>query len=94
MNAARLLRPWLLLVTTGMATFAARGVGADVYVSPEGSDANAGRRDSPFATVERARQAVRDMKKKQPVNVYLRAGAHYFSKTVVFTPDDLSLIHI
>ena len=54
-------------------------VGATFYVSPDGDDANPGSVDRPFATLEAARDAIRQMKMadKFPadgVTVYLRGG--------------------
>jgi len=55
--------------------------GATFYVAPGGSDAASGSRDAPWATLERARDAVRDLKKAGPlpeggVTVVLRAGVY------------------
>ena len=38
------------------------GVAADFYVSPAGDDANPGTREQPFASLARAREAVRQAK--------------------------------
>src|SRR6266480_1891110 len=52
---------------------------ADFYVSPGGSDAGAGTLASPFASLEKARDAVRAAKQSSPtrggaVTVWLRGG--------------------
>jgi hypothetical protein len=59
---------------------------ADFYVSPTGSDAAEGTISSPFATLERARDAVRVLKKKKSgdITVLLRGGIYPLNKTVVF----------
>lgn len=67
---------------------------ADFYVSPTGSDAwsgtiaaaNAARNDGPFATLARAREAVRELREKRPGNilVYIREGTYRLDETVVF----------
>ena len=89
-----------LAVTLAEAAPAARPV--RFYVAPDGSDAwsgrragaNAGRTDGPFATVLRARDAVRELKRRQggrleqPVIVSLRGGTHRLSEPLVFTPED------
>ena len=71
---------------------------ADFYVSPNGSDAwsgtlsepNAKRADGPFATLERARDAVRSLKKNKANNilVLVREGNYQLKKTVVFGLED------
>ena len=51
-----------------------------LYVATDGSDANDGSIDSPFATLEAARDAIRTMsssQKKDGVTVYLRGGTYY-----------------
>ncbi|MDF7825949.1 right-handed parallel beta-helix repeat-containing protein [Pontiellaceae bacterium B12227] len=59
---------------------------ADFYVSPEGSDAGAGTLSSPFATLERARDAVRILKRKKTgdIVVLVRGGTYRLDETVVF----------
>ena len=67
---------------------------ADFYVSPNGSDdwsgslpePNAESNDGPFATLDRARLAVRDAIKTQPgdMSVLIRGGTYSLSETVVF----------
>jgi len=41
-------------------------VAAEFYVAPGGDDASAGTKEAPFASLERARDAVRDSKAKEP----------------------------
>lgn len=64
-----------------------------LYVSPEGNDSWTGNSvGKPFATIQRARNAIREMKKKgpltYPVTVYLLGGRHEISEPLVFTPED------
>ena len=71
---------------------------ADFYISPKGSDKwsgqlaepNAEQTDGPFATLERARDAVRELKKTQArdIVVLVRDGTYQLSKTIVFGPED------
>ena len=68
-------------------------VGAvEFHVSPAGNDGNDGSAESPFATLERARDAIRRLPVKErtvgPVNVFLRAGRYRLTKAVVFRPED------
>jgi hypothetical protein len=59
-------------------------------VAPGGHDANPGTKDRPFATLTRARDAVRQIKKtsKEPITVYLRGGTYYLDGPLVFTAED------
>ena len=55
---------------------------ADIYVSPSGSDANAGTKSKPFATLEGARDAIRGAKargsgKLEHATVWLRGGDYF-----------------
>ena len=71
---------------------------ADFYLSPKGSDDWSGTlpepdaqgTDGPFATLERARDAVRDLKKSKSTDivVVVREGAYQLEKTVVFGLED------
>jgi len=70
------------------------------YVSPIGNDKWSGRlpepneagNDGPFATITKARDTLRNMKKQGtlswPVKVYLRGGIYYLTKPIVFTYED------
>jgi len=62
----------------------------ELYVAPDGHDANPGTKDRPFATLTRARDAVRQIKKtsKEPIMVYLRGGTYYLDEPLVFTAKD------
>lgn len=64
------------------------------YVSPEGSDSNCGSIDSPFATFEGARDAIRNLKKEQglpqkgEVVVYFREGIYKVDETIKLDSQD------
>ncbi len=66
--------------------------GQAFYVSPDGSDQNPGTRAQPFATLPRARDAVRALRQgapaRQPATVRLLDGAHVLSEAFVLTPPD------
>lgn len=74
--------------------------GADFYVAKNGNDAWSGklpapnrqRTDGPFATVSRAQQAVRELRRQgrlsRPVVVMIRGGVYYLDEPLVFTPED------
>ncbi|MBI2928926.1 MAG: right-handed parallel beta-helix repeat-containing protein [Verrucomicrobia bacterium] len=93
--AAVFARPWL----EGMAATAGAGPGvADFFVSPRGQDTWSGKRpdaaegDGPFATVARAREAVRVLRKmqKEPrgLRIVLRGGTYYLGAPLEFGPED------
>ncbi len=63
----------------------------EFYVSSSGSDKNNGSINHPFATIERARDAVREDKLKSHESeyaVYLREGIYHISKTIEFDKRD------
>src|SRR5688500_1406806 len=64
---------------------------ADFHLAPHGSDLNPGTEARPFATLERARDAVREQKRHQPNRDYevaIRGGIYRFSHTLVFSLED------
>ncbi|MFC7338702.1 right-handed parallel beta-helix repeat-containing protein [Haloferula chungangensis] len=73
-------------------------IAADYYISPQGSDAwsgtlaeaNADRTDGPFATLKRARDAVRTLKtrKSGELVVEIRGGTYQLTETLVFSIED------
>jgi hypothetical protein len=65
-------------------------VQATFYVAPGGSDDNPGTEAKPFATIEKARQAVRAVNKQRTgdIAVVLRGGVYTIDRTVAFEPDD------
>jgi len=70
----------------------------DFFVSPHGNDAWSGRlsdpstTDGPFATLERARDAIRALRRTQrlqiPVRVTIRSGTYYLDSPLKFGPED------
>ncbi|MBI3922675.1 MAG: right-handed parallel beta-helix repeat-containing protein, partial [Armatimonadetes bacterium] len=73
----------------------------EFYVSPKGNDAwsgklpapNGRKTDGPFASIVKARDAIRELKSKQgglkeAVTVQLRGGIYYVPQTITFTPQD------
>jgi hypothetical protein len=61
-----------------------------LFLAPDGLDTNSGTKSQPFATLARARAAVRKMKEtsKLPITVYLRGGTYYLHEPLVFTAED------
>jgi hypothetical protein len=65
------------------------------YVATNGNDswsgtlASPGRGDGPFATIKRARDAIRRLgRPERPITVYLRGGVYSLSEPLVFAPQD------
>ncbi|MDO8541180.1 MAG: hypothetical protein Q7S40_12145, partial [Opitutaceae bacterium] len=82
-----------LLLTSLVIGFApCANAALEFHVSPGGNDANPGSAARPFGSLERARDAVRELKRSggfnQPVTVFLRGGIHRISKPVTFGPED------
>jgi hypothetical protein len=64
---------------------------ADFYVAEDGNDLNPGSLSKPFASLARARDAVRELKKQkqnQDILVYIRDGIYTLDETVVFGLED------
>lgn len=66
---------------------------ADFHVAPGGSDEAAGSRARPFATLERARDAIRELKRagklpKDGLTVWLHGGDHIRTNTLELTAAD------
>ncbi|MBC7288362.1 MAG: right-handed parallel beta-helix repeat-containing protein [Armatimonadetes bacterium] len=90
-----------LLVLTCIPAAAKEQIRADFYVATNGNDNWSGRfpepkpdgTDGPFATVARAQQAVRELRRSQPqrnapVTVLIRGGVYYLPEPLVLTPMD------
>ncbi len=60
------------------------------YVSTTGSDENPGTEEAPFATLQKARDTIRQLETLPDggVTVYLRGGEYYQEETIIFTPED------
>lgn len=65
-------------------------LGGEFYVAPCGDDANPGTRKKPFATLTRAREAIRQTKAiaAEPMNVVIRGGRYYLREPLVLGPED------
>jgi hypothetical protein len=81
-----------VLVSVATSLFAAdTSPGGDFYVAPGGSDQSAGTVDKPFATLARARDAVRKTVAaglKGDVTVLVRGGTYELPQTLTFGPED------
>jgi len=64
-----------------------QGFATEFFVSPRGSDSNTGSEASPFATMERAHDAVRDVIARgltENITVYLRGGTYRIAEPLIF----------
>ncbi len=70
----------------------AQNAAPDFYVAPNGNDANPGTKEKPFATLDKARLAVRALKtlikRRGPIVVAVRGGTYFLKEPLVFTPED------
>lgn len=80
----------LLIVLLAMGGVGVRLPAADFFVSPAGDDAGDGSRGRPFATLERARDAVRQLPRPlaEPVTVWLRGGNYFLGRSFELTEAD------
>ena len=65
----------------------------DFYVAQRGSDSNPGTKAKPFATLQRARDAIRGARRSGPlpiggISVWVRAGNYPLSHTLKLTAED------
>jgi parallel beta-helix repeat protein len=88
-----------IFAATVAALLSTAALAAEWHVSPSGNDAwsgslaepNAGRTDGPVATLERARDAIRERRKAglaEPVTVFIHAGNYSLAKTFTLAKED------
>ena len=80
------------ILYTAILSLATAASAADFYVAPGGNDANSGSAEKPFATLGRARDAVRAIKAKgplaEPVQVHIADGTYSLVEPLVLAPED------
>ena len=62
-----------------------------LHISPTGNDTWPGTSEQPFASIVRARDAIREVKKRgleRPVRVRIHGGTYDLAETLVLTPED------
>jgi hypothetical protein len=82
----------LFILAFSINLFAGNDNHKEYFISPSGSDKNNGSIKAPFATIERARDAVREDKLKSPESsytVYLREGIYNINKSIEFDERDI-----
>lgn len=95
MNTRRQIRTTIFVfLISSIIAFASSSFGTTttLYVSPTGSDTNSGTSAKPFATLTRARDAIRGIKGggklQNPVSVVVREGTYFLTKPLEFTSAD------
>lgn len=84
-------RPAILVAMILASTLTALAPAADLYVSPAGKDAAAGSKQSPVATLTRARDLARDIRRDkptEPITVWLASGDYYLPDTFELSAGD------
>ena len=80
------------IATLLLSALACSAHAATFHVVPSGSDGNRGTEQEPFATLQRARDAVRALKTEDglraPVEIVARGGTYWLSETLELTPRD------
>jgi len=63
---------------------------SNIYVAEGGSDGNPGTKERPLASLAKAQEMVRLLKRKtrEPIKVWVRRGTYYLDKPLVFEPGD------
>ncbi len=88
------MKKWMSLIVLAhftMGIFPWTALGADCYVATDGSDANPGTASAPFATIAKARDAVRQIIAKgldHDITVSLGSGVYPQTETLVFGSED------
>jgi len=60
----------------------------ELFVSRAGDDANAGTKERPFKTLQRARDATRQIRRDREVIIYLRGGSYFLERPLELTATD------
>ena len=85
--------PIIRILGSALVLAASAASGAEFHVSPQGSDAGLGTEAKPFATLERARDAVRALQKAGPLptggtTIWVQPGTYSRSQTLELTAPD------
>ncbi|MCX6326938.1 MAG: PDZ domain-containing protein [Bacteroidia bacterium] len=77
----------LVLAAIFLVDLASAGI-IEFHVAPNGNDHNPGNAEAPFATIERAQQAVRQRPNGEGAIVWLHEGVYHLKQTLQFSVDD------
>jgi len=82
----------LIRLAVFLPALAATAGAADIHLASDGNDANPGTAERPLATLERARDVIRERQRRGPlgeaVTVRLRGGTYPITREVRFGPED------
>jgi hypothetical protein len=89
-SRSTMLRVAIAVLAIAITPAAQAAVQATYYVSPTGSDSNAGTLAAPFLTIQKARDVVRTVNSNMTgdIIVYLRGGRYPITSTLTFVPSD------
>jgi hypothetical protein len=77
---------WMRIIFAASLCFAMSAQAATLHISPTGDDDAAGTTDKPFATLERARDEARrlrrDQKVAEPLDIVVHPGTYALSATL------------
>jgi len=67
----------------------------EFHVAPDGRDSNPGTQEQPFATLEKARDAIRQLSSRssEPIGVEIHAGEYYLGRSLTFSREDSGTSH-
>ena len=86
------MKPTLTLLTTLLLAPLALLRATEIHVGINGSDDGPGTKKQPFATLTRARDAVRELKRQRwadgPIEVVIHGGTYFLPETVLLSPAD------
>ena len=78
----------LISILLILACFALPSRAEQLFVGPDGKDTNPGTFAAPFASIEKARNTVRNLKKNQAITVYFLRGEYQIQNPVIFSTMD------
>ncbi len=86
------MRYFLLVLVSAILCLAPLLSAADYYVAPDGNDSHPGTAERPFATLARARDAIREQKQQGPlagpVRVHVAGGEYTLAEPLTLGPQD------
>ena len=84
----------LVIVSAALLFSSCASNNATFYVSPSGDDQNPGTKGKPFASLERAKEALLEQVKEgaenREITVYFREGTYHFNRTAVFSEKEFN----